>query len=55
METNPEPDADAATRLVRFANVKLGIIGDYVCGRLRPTASAGHKRKSVCKKKRNKS
>ena len=51
LEANPEPDADPDTRLVRFANVKLGIIGDHVCGRLRPTASDGHKRENSCKKK----
>jgi transposase InsO family protein len=50
MEANPEPNAAADTRLVRFANVKLGIIGDHVFGRLRPTASDGQKRKKSCKK-----
>lgn len=55
LEANREPKADPATRLVRFANVKLGIIGDHVCGRLRPTASDGPKRESSRKKKTQRS
>ena len=51
LEANPEPDADADTRLVRFANVRLGVIGDPVFGRLRPTASAVQKREKPCRKK----
>jgi transposase InsO family protein len=50
MEENPEPDAKADTRLVRFANLKLGIIGDSVWNRLRPTASAGSKRETACRR-----
>jgi len=55
MEANPEPDADPDTRLVRFANVELGVIGDHVCGRLRPTASAVRKRESARHNKRERS
>jgi len=51
-EENPEKGAKADTRLVRFANVKLGVIGDSVLGRLRPTACAGPKRKTPCRRKR---
>jgi len=53
LEENPEKGAKADTRLVRFANVKLGVIGDSVLGRLRPTACAGPKRKMPCRRKRN--
>jgi hypothetical protein len=52
-EKNPEKGAKADTRLVRFANVNLGVIGDPVFGRLRPTASAGQKRETTCRRKRN--
>ena len=51
MEKNPEPDAKADTRLVRFANVSLGIIGDHAWGRLRPTASAAPRRERTCRGK----
>jgi transposase InsO family protein len=51
VEANPEVDADPDTRLVRFANVRLGIIGDHVWGRLRPAASDGPKRERACRKK----
>jgi transposase InsO family protein len=51
-DENPEKGAKAETKLVRFANVKLGVIGDPVFGRLRPTACAGQKRERPCHRKR---
>jgi transposase InsO family protein len=48
LEENPEEGAKADTRLVRFANVKLGVIGDHACGRLRPTACDAPKREKPC-------
>jgi transposase InsO family protein len=51
LEENPESDAKPDTRLVRFANVKLGIIGDHAWGRLRPTASAAPMRDRTCRPK----
>ena len=51
LEANPEPRAKADTRLVRFADVKLGVIGDHACGRLRPTACDDHKRGKSCTRK----
>lgn len=49
-EKNPERGAKADTALIRFANIKLGIIGDSVWSRLRPTASVGSKREKSCRK-----
>ncbi len=51
LEANPEEGAEADTRLVRFANVKLGVIGDHAGGRLRPTASADRQRGKPCPRK----
>lgn len=51
LEANPEARAKADTRLVRFANVKLGVIGDHACGRLRPTACDDRKRGKPCTRK----
>ena len=48
VENNPEAKAAPGTKLVRFANVPLGIIGDAAYGRLRPPASAAHKQKKNC-------
>ncbi|CAN5526088.1 hypothetical protein BH09VER1_BH09VER1_50820 [soil metagenome] len=48
LEPNPEPGAQAQTRLVRFANVPLGILGDVDYGRLRSTASADPKPRRSC-------
>lgn len=50
LENNPEDNAALETRLVRFANVRLGIIGDTAYGRLRPTASAARKQEKHCTK-----
>jgi len=49
-EKNPERGAKADTALIRFANIKLGIIGDNVWSRLRPTASVVSKREKSCRK-----
>jgi putative transposase len=54
-EQNPEPGAKADTALIRFANVKLGIIGDNVWSRLRPPACEDSKRKKACRKSKQKS
>lgn len=48
LEPNPEPAAQAHTRLIRFANVPLGILGDVAYGRLRPTVSAAPKPRKSC-------
>ena len=50
-DENPEKGAKAETKLVRFANVKLGVIGDPVWNRLRPTACADSKPERTCRKK----
>ena len=50
LEANPEPGAQPDTKLVRFANIRLGIIGDRSCGRLRPTASPDRRNGIPCKK-----
>jgi hypothetical protein len=50
-EPNPETNAKPNTRLVRFANVEMGIIGDSVWKRLRPTACAVSTRKDACSRK----
>jgi hypothetical protein len=53
-EKNPEPRAKADTALIRFANIKLGIIGDSAWGRLRPPASGAPKREKSCRKTKRK-
>ena len=54
IERNPEPRAKADTALIRFANVKLGVIGDNAWGRLRPTASVVPKQEKSCQKSKRK-
>jgi hypothetical protein len=54
LDPNPEPSATPDTRLVRFANVPLGILGDRAYGRLRPPASTDRKPKRSCHTKPNK-
>ena len=54
LDPNHEPTPNPDTRLVRFANVPLGIIGDVAYGRLRPPASTVPKPRRTCRPQPNK-